>query len=175
MERYVTATQKKEFVAWLQSHPSIKQIAEIGLNGGHSAEIFFENCPDLERFISFDIEMHNYTKAAKEYFMKRYKNQFLFIPADSLHTVPKYTPYIPPYGDCFYFYLYRIHWGAKLGNIYCIPSLRPLYGFLSCLSWYRGFGCLTLFARLLWTSSPLWGDPSASSAVVLTETASSPA
>jgi predicted O-methyltransferase YrrM len=90
-EGYVTAAQKRQFISWLQSKPSIKRIVEIGLNGGHSAEIFFEHCPNLERFISFDIEMHGYTKVAKKYFMKRYRSQFLFISGDSQVKVPEYA------------------------------------------------------------------------------------
>jgi predicted O-methyltransferase YrrM len=94
-EGYMTESQKKQFVEWLQLHPSIKRIAEIGLNAGHSAENFFQNCPDLEEFISFDIQEHAYSKVAVEFFKKKYKDRFIFIPGDSTVTVPNFTKNMP--------------------------------------------------------------------------------
>ncbi|HSX13224.1 MAG TPA: hypothetical protein VLE96_02240, partial [Chlamydiales bacterium] len=40
-EGYITDGQKNQFREELSKHPEIRTIAEIGLNGGHSAEHFF--------------------------------------------------------------------------------------------------------------------------------------
>lgn len=90
-EGYMTESQKQQFVSWLQFHPHIKKIAEIGLNAGHSAENFFLHCPALTKLISFDIQKHAYTKAATEYLAKKYKERFLFIPGDSVTTVQEFA------------------------------------------------------------------------------------
>jgi hypothetical protein len=94
-EGYITESQKRQFITWLQLHPHIKKIAEIGLNAGHSAEFFFQNCPDLEQFISFDIQKHEYTKVAQEFLERRYKNRFVFIPGASAKKVPEFAKAFP--------------------------------------------------------------------------------
>src|SRR3989339_1015040 len=90
-EGYMTESQKRQFSTWLQQHPHIKKITEIGLNAGHSAENFFQNCPQLELLISFDIEKHPYTKIAREYLENKYKDRTLFIPGDSAITLPEFV------------------------------------------------------------------------------------
>lgn len=94
-EGYMTESQKRQFNAWLQSHSHIKRIIEIGLNGGHSAENFFQNCPELQQLVSFDIEKHPYTRVAREYLEKKYKEQFVFVPGSSAVSVREYAKKSP--------------------------------------------------------------------------------
>jgi hypothetical protein len=89
-EGYCTDTQKRKFIEDLNSYANIKKIAEIGLNAGHSVQIFFENCPDV-KVLSFDLNHHYYTKAGLEFMHRKYKNRFNFIEGDSTKTVPQYT------------------------------------------------------------------------------------
>lgn len=90
-EGYMTETQKLQFISSLAQHPEIKTIAEIGLNGGHSAENFFKNCPNLEKMTSFDLNSHRYAFAAVEFFKRKYRNKFEFIQGNSLETIPAYA------------------------------------------------------------------------------------
>lgn len=89
-EGYVTETQKKQFNEVLQSYSNITKIAEVGLNGGHSAEIFLKKFPHLKKFVSFDIQSHPYVSVAREYLSKKYKGTFEFVEGDSTKTAPKY-------------------------------------------------------------------------------------
>lgn len=94
-EGYMSNEQRKQFEEQLALHPDITSVIEIGLNGGHSANTFFQNCKNLKRFLSFDINMHAYTPVAVEYFRRVYKNIFEFVPGDSTITVPQYTKAFP--------------------------------------------------------------------------------
>lgn len=94
-EGYVTETQKKGFIQDLQRYGNIHKVAEIGFNGGHSVQIFFENCcPDV-KVLSFDLYEHDYTKPGVEYMQRKYKDRFHFIPGDSHVTVPEYAMFHP--------------------------------------------------------------------------------
>lgn len=88
-EGYMSDTQKEQFIDKLAAYENIKTIAEIGLNGGHSAEMFFNTCKNLELFASFDINHHPYTQVAVDYFYNTFGNRFLFRSGDSLKTVPQ--------------------------------------------------------------------------------------
>lgn len=90
-EGYMSSTQKEQFNHQLKTYTNIRSIAEIGLNGGHSAENFFTNCAELDTFVSFDLQEHSYARVAKEYFYRRYQNRFLLIEGDSAQTVPQYS------------------------------------------------------------------------------------
>jgi predicted O-methyltransferase YrrM len=90
-EGYMTSPQKKQFMKELKKHGGIKRIAEIGLNAGHSAEMFFHSCPGLEAFFSFDLNEHPYTNVAVEYFQNKYRGRFVFIEGDSSTTVPAFA------------------------------------------------------------------------------------
>ncbi len=90
-EGYMTEAQKKQFETRLKELPTIRSLAEIGLNGGHSMAHFFNNCEKLEKALSFDINRHSYTQYAAEYFSRFHKNQFTFVEGDSLATVPEYA------------------------------------------------------------------------------------
>lgn len=90
-EGYVTDSQKKQFDAQIILYPNVKSILEIGLNGGHSAENFFQKYPNLDRFLSFDIYHHQYTYDAADYLKNKYKDKFITIQGDSQVTIPKYA------------------------------------------------------------------------------------
>lgn len=94
-EGYMSNEQKKQYRKRLSLYPHIERILEIGLNGGHSAENFLQTCKNLKKFISFDINMHDYTPRAVEYFKRKYKNKFEFIAGDSTLTVPHYASSFP--------------------------------------------------------------------------------
>lgn len=89
-EGYCTESQRKIFVEDLKSYRNIKNIAEIGLNAGHSVQTFFENCKDVN-VLSFDINYHPYTKVGVEFMQRKYKDRFRYIEGDSLETVPNFV------------------------------------------------------------------------------------
>lgn len=90
-EGYMSDEQKEQFSRRLKANPQIQIIAEIGLNGGHSAENFFKSTPNLKKFLSFDINHHHYVNAAVEYFRRTYKERFQFIQGDSAITVAQFA------------------------------------------------------------------------------------
>lgn len=90
-EGYMTESQKKQFISWLELHPNIEMVAEVGLNGGHSAENFFLHCPALKKLISFDIQEHAYSEVAVEYLKKKYGERFYFVGGDSTITVDQFA------------------------------------------------------------------------------------
>ena len=63
-----------------------KNIIEIGLNGGHSAAIFFLANTEL-KLLSFDICEHKYVEDVAEYYKNKYN--FTFIKGNSVVTVPR--------------------------------------------------------------------------------------
>lgn len=90
-EGHVTGRQKAQFNKRLKEFPQIENILEIGLNAGHSAQNFFENCPNLKRFVSVDILWHDYTLDAIDFFKNRYQDRFQVIVGDSLEKIPEYA------------------------------------------------------------------------------------
>ncbi|MBA3721548.1 MAG: class I SAM-dependent methyltransferase [Parachlamydiaceae bacterium] len=90
-ESYATKSQLKQFNERLKQNPEIRTILEVGLNGGHSANNFFQNCPKLQKLISIDINKHPYTSAATEYLKGKYKDRFSFIEGDSLLKILEYS------------------------------------------------------------------------------------
>ncbi len=90
---HMSVQQKKQFTK--QLHPNIRKIAEIGLNAGHSADHFFKRCPQLEQFVSFDINLYPVTQSAVAYFCQKYPKQFQFIEGDSLVKVPEFSKQFP--------------------------------------------------------------------------------
>ncbi len=91
----LSETQGQQFGKRLAQLPELKKIAEIGFNAGHSAECFFEYCPELEGLISFDINLFPYTKSAADYFQTLHPGQFLFVEGDSLVKVPEFATLFP--------------------------------------------------------------------------------
>ena len=74
----------------LINNENILNVMEIGFNGGHSAETFLSNNPNIH-LVSFDIGRHDYVKIGKEFIDKYYPNRHELIIGDSLITVPKYA------------------------------------------------------------------------------------
>ena len=64
-------------------------VMEIGFNGGHSAETFLKNNPNII-LTSFDIGEHDYLKIAKDYIDTIYPGRHILILGDSTITIPKY-------------------------------------------------------------------------------------
>ncbi len=92
---YMSPSQKKQFIKQLGRYPHVRTIAEIGFNGGHSAETFFKQCKNLQLFVAFDINFYPCTKHTVEYFTQRYKSRFTFIEGDSLIKVPEFHQKFP--------------------------------------------------------------------------------
>jgi predicted O-methyltransferase YrrM len=90
LEGFSTDAQREQFVQLLKLHPHVTDVLEIGLNGGHSAEVFLKHCPNLKRFVSIDINWHSYTARAVEYLSKKYQGKFTFIAGDSTVKVPEF-------------------------------------------------------------------------------------
>lgn len=94
-EGYMTFGQREQFNTCLKSYETVESILEIGLNAGHSAENFFQQCPDLKRFVSVDICHHPYTPYAITYFQKKYKERFIPVIGSSLEKIPEYADLNP--------------------------------------------------------------------------------
>jgi hypothetical protein len=86
---YMAPAQKDQFTQQLARYPHIEKIAEIGFNGGQSADHFFSLCKNLKIFVAFDLNCYPCTQHAVEYFYKTYEKRFVFVPGDSLVTVPE--------------------------------------------------------------------------------------
>lgn len=92
---YISPEQKKQFAKQLAQYTHLKRIAEIGFNGGNSAECFFSYCKDLMLFAAFDLSLYPCTRHAVEYFYETYSDRFVFIPGDSLATIPEVSQKFP--------------------------------------------------------------------------------
>lgn len=64
-----------------------KNIIEIGLNGGHSAALYFYANPSV-KLLSFDICYHKYVEPVANYLNNKYNLEF--IKGDSIIKVPEY-------------------------------------------------------------------------------------
>ena len=73
----------------LMKNEKITSVLEIGFNGGHSADIFLKENPNVN-VTSFDIGLHNYVKTGKEYIDMKFPNRHTLILGNSLETIPKY-------------------------------------------------------------------------------------
>lgn len=94
-EGYMTPGQKAQFNERMKTYGPIRNILEIGLNAGHSADNFFENCPQLENFISVDINDHPYIACTVQYFSRKYPTIFRPFLGDSLLKVPEFARTFP--------------------------------------------------------------------------------
>ncbi len=64
-------------------------VMEIGFNAGHSAETFLKNNTQLS-LVSFDLGIHNYITASKNYIDHVYPDRHTLILGDSRETVPRF-------------------------------------------------------------------------------------
>ena len=81
--------KKSNFLKNIVQDKSIKNVMEIGFNGGHSAEIFLSSNPNIQ-LTSFDIWQHSYVSVGKEYIDNTFPNRHTLILGNSIETVPKY-------------------------------------------------------------------------------------
>lgn len=88
-EGYSSANQRMIFYQDLQKLPQVQNIMEIGFNGGHSSEVFL-NSKSCQKLVSFDINVHPYTKVGVEFMKSKFGNRFEFVEGDSMVEVPKY-------------------------------------------------------------------------------------
>jgi len=91
IEGFLGKNQKAHFQKRLKTLETIRTVAEVGFNAGHSAQVFLDNLPDLEKFFSFDINSHPYTPIMVEKFQKHYGDRFVFVPGDSSVTIPLFS------------------------------------------------------------------------------------
>ncbi len=89
-EGYSSVAQRKAFLQDLQNLANVKKILEIGFNAGHSCELFL-NSPSHPKVVSFDINMHPYTKIGVDFMRKEFKDRFEFIEGDSRTKVVAYV------------------------------------------------------------------------------------
>lgn len=88
-EGYMSKEQEQIFKQELSQYTKeIRFILEIGLNGGHSAEMFCQAKPDAD-FYSVDLGHHSYTPVAVDFMTKKYGKRFTYIKGDSTKILPK--------------------------------------------------------------------------------------
>lgn len=90
-EGHLSASQQSVFNQYLRAHPEITTILETGLNAGHSAENFFQNCKNLKKFFSFDDFSHDYGVLTVNFFKTKYGDRFEFVQGDSVITLRNYV------------------------------------------------------------------------------------
>jgi predicted O-methyltransferase YrrM/SAM-dependent methyltransferase len=89
-EGYSSAAQRLEFSTELSQLTTMNTVLEIGFNAGHSSELFL-NCPTVSKVLSFDLNVHPYTKVGVEFMTKKFEDRFVFVPGDSRVQLPKYA------------------------------------------------------------------------------------
>lgn len=72
----------------LTNKPNL-HVMEIGFKAGHSAETFLKNNTQLS-LVSFDLGLHNYITASKNYIDAVYPDRHTLILGDSRETVPRF-------------------------------------------------------------------------------------
>jgi len=68
----------------------VKNVLEIGFNGGHSAEVFLSTNPNI-KLLSIDIGIHKYVQEGKKFIDSKYSSRHTLIIGDSRNAVPSYT------------------------------------------------------------------------------------
>ena len=81
--------QQVDDLIMLTNKPNLN-VAEIGFNAGHSAEVFLQSDKELH-VTSFDLGTHDYIATAKEYIDATYPNRHKLILGDSKTTIPVYV------------------------------------------------------------------------------------
>lgn len=95
-EGSVVDVQVLHILEFLQNdHPDIRNILEIGFNGGLSSAAMLSARPDI-RVTSFDLGEHSYVSAAKELIDETFgKDRHRLVLGDSTQTIPKFVPEKP--------------------------------------------------------------------------------
>ena len=78
-----------DFLKNIVDNNEIKNVMEIGFNGGHSAETFLSSNKNIH-LTSFDIGEKSYLKHGKLFNDKTYPNRHELIIGDSVITVPEF-------------------------------------------------------------------------------------
>lgn len=86
MEGYMRPTQAEFFRDLIVQRPHIKQIAEVGFNGGHSAHVFLASSYHTT-VTSFDLGEHDYVAKAKDYIDATFPNRHQLIIGDSKQSI----------------------------------------------------------------------------------------
>jgi predicted O-methyltransferase YrrM len=81
-------SQQVDDLIILTNKPNIN-VMEIGFNAGHSADVFLQKNKGLT-LTSFDLGIHKYVTAAKEYIDTTYPNRHNLILGDSRTSIPAY-------------------------------------------------------------------------------------
>ncbi len=74
----------------LLGHPWVRNIAEVGFNGGHSSYVFLDSRPDV-RVTSFDLGEHEYVNRAKSVIDNLFPGRHELVIGDSRVTVPAFA------------------------------------------------------------------------------------
>ena len=82
--------QQQEELRKLVSNKSVKNVLEIGFNGGHSSELFLDTNKDV-KVVSFDINRHKAVDLGKFFIDEVYPERHTLILGNSLTTVPDYA------------------------------------------------------------------------------------
>jgi hypothetical protein len=82
-------TGETKFLTKIIKNDALKNVIEIGFNGGHSADTFLKNNPNIN-LVSFDLGDHHYVKHGKAYIDTTYPNRHTLILGDSRLTIPEF-------------------------------------------------------------------------------------
>ena len=81
----------KFFKEWLDKHPKVKVIFEIGFNAGHSAYTFLAARPDIT-VVSLDLGAHDYVLKGKRLIDREFPGRHTLIIGDSTRELQEGTP-----------------------------------------------------------------------------------
>ncbi len=90
------------FAQTLKENPWIKNIAEVGFNAGHSAEMLLRAAGVDTQMVSFDIMQHAYSHLGKLYIDARFARQHTLIAGNSNESVPTYLAHHPRQFDLIF-------------------------------------------------------------------------
>ena len=89
-EGYMTALQQGFLIEYIRQHEDIKNILEIGFNGGHGSCALLTARDDIT-VTSVDIYHHEYIDKAKNLIDECFPGRHTLIKGDSTEVVPKLT------------------------------------------------------------------------------------
>ena len=78
------------FYVLLARQPWVRQVCEIGFNGGHSA-LYWLASNNRTKLLSFDLGAHGYAKVMANYMNSAYPGRFEIVWGDSTKTVPEHV------------------------------------------------------------------------------------
>jgi hypothetical protein len=74
----------------MSRQPWVREVAEVGFNGGHSSYLFLAARPDV-RVTSFDLNEHDYIDLAKAAVDDLFPGRHELVTGDSISTVPAFA------------------------------------------------------------------------------------